>query len=135
LLFLNAGLHPTLAGILMAFAVPVRQKIGTQEFADQLENLVKDIKESRVLQKPLLSPEQLGLVDDLEDWAEKYQSPLQHFEHALHDWVAYLIIPIFALANAGVALTGEGLESALVINIMICLVLGKSIGISLVVFL
>lgn len=136
LLFLKAGLHPTLAGILMAFAVPVRQKIGTTEFTQQLETIVNNIKESRILQKPVLSPEQLHLVDDLEDWAEKYQSPLQHFEHALHDWVAYLIIPIFALANAGVALSGgEGLETALIINIMICLVLGKSIGISLVVFL
>ena len=136
LLFLKAGLHPTLAGILMAFAVPVRQKINTTEFTDQLEAIVHNIKESRVLQKPVLSSEQLQLIDDLEDWAEKYQSPLQHFEHALHDWVAYLIIPIFALANAGVALSGgEGLETALVINIMICLVLGKSIGISLVVFL
>ena len=136
LLFLKAGLHPTLAGILMAFAVPVRQKINTTEFTDQLEAIVHNIKESRVLQKPVLSSEQLQLIDDLEDWAEKYQSPLQHFEHALHDWVAYLIIPIFALANAGVALSGgESLETALVINIMICLVLGKSIGISLVVFL
>lgn len=136
LLFLKAGLHPTLAGILMAFAVPVRQKINTQEFTNQLESIVINIKESRILQKPVLSPKQLELIDDLEDWAEKYQSPLQHFEHALHNWVAYLIIPIFALANAGVALNGSaGLETALVVNLTICLVLGKSIGISSIIFL
>ncbi len=136
LLFLKAGLHPTLAGILMAFAVPVRQKISTHEFTDQLESIVMNIKETRELQKPVLSPGQLELIDDLEDWAEKYQSPLQHFEHALHDWVAYLIIPIFALANAGVALSGgDGLEVALVVNLMICLILGKSIGISAIIFL
>ncbi len=131
LLFLKAGLHPTLAGILLAFAVPVRQKISTKEFTDQLESTVQNIKNTRILQQPVLSSEQLDLIDDLKDWSRKYQSPLQHFEHALHDWVAYLIIPIFALANAGVALNGsDGLESALVINLMICLVLGKSIGIS-----
>lgn len=136
LLFLKAGLHPTLAGILMAFAVPVRQKISTSEFTEQLDVIVANIKQTRVLQKPVLSTDQLHLIDDLEDWAEKYQSPLQHFEHALHDWVAYLIIPIFALANAGVALNGSAdLETALVINLMICLILGKSIGISLLVFL
>lgn len=136
LLFLKGGIHPTLAGILMAFAVPVRQKISTHEFTDQLEAIVKNIKQTRVLQKPVLSPEQLELIDDLDDWAEKYQSPLQNFEHALHDWVAYLIIPIFALANAGVAFTGgDGLETALVINLMVCLILGKSIGISFTIFL
>lgn len=136
LLFLKAGLHPTLAGILMAFAVPVRQKISTVEFTNQLESIVGNIKATRIVEKPVLSAEQLELIDDLEDWAEKYQSPLQHFEHALHDWVAYLIIPLFALANAGVAFSSDvGLETVLVVNIIICLVLGKSIGISFVVFL
>jgi len=136
LLFLKAGLHPTLAGILMAFAVPVRQKISTDEFTDQLDSIVKNIKESTILQKPVLSGEQLELIDDLEDWSDKYRSPLQHLEHKLHNWVAYLVIPIFALANAGVAINGEGgLETALVVNIMICLILGKSIGISSVIFM
>ena len=135
LLFLKAGLHPTLAGILMAFAGPVRQKISTDEFTDQLDSIVKNIKESTILQKPVLSGEQLELIDDLENWSDKYRSPLQHLEHKLHNWVAYLVIPIFALANAGVAINGEGgLETALVVNIMICLILGKSIGISTVIF-
>ncbi|CAM3301512.1 Na+/H+ antiporter NhaA [Aequorivita lipolytica] len=135
LLFLKAGLHPTLAGVLMAFAIPVRQKISTFEFSDQLESVVENIKKSNILQKPVLSPEQLDLIDDLEDWSDKYRSPLQHLEHRLHNWVAYLVIPIFALANAGVALTSEGgLETALIVNIVICLILGKSIGISTIIF-
>lgn len=136
LLFLKAGLHPTLAGVLMAFAIPVRQKITTHEFTNQLENIVAKIKKSTILQKPVLSPKQLKLIDDLEDWSDDYRSPLQHLEHKLHNWVAYLIIPLFALANAGVALSSDGgLENALVVNIIICLVLGKSIGISAVIFL
>lgn len=136
LLFLKAGLHPTLAGILMAFAIPVRQKISTYEFTDQLDHIVADIKESNVLKKPVLSAEQLELIDDLEDWSDKYRSPLQHLEHKLHNWVAYLVIPIFALANAGVAINSDGgLATALIINIMVCLILGKSIGISAVIFL
>lgn len=136
LLFLKAGLHPTLAGILMAFAVPVRQKISTHEFTDQLEGIVKSIKHSTTLQQPVLSAGQLVLIDDLEDWADKYRSPLQALEHELHNWVAFIVIPIFALANAGVALSSEGgLENALVINIIVCLILGKSIGISTTIFL
>ncbi|PHR14979.1 MAG: Na+/H+ antiporter NhaA [Aequorivita sp.] len=136
LLFLKAGLHPTLAGILMAFAIPVRQKISTHEFTDQLDTVVKKIKDSTILQKPVLSVEQLHLIEDLEGWSDKYRSPLQHLEHKLHNWVAYLVIPIFALANAGVAISGgEGLETVLIVNIMACLIIGKSIGISVVIFL
>lgn len=136
LLFLKAGLHPTLAGILMAFAVPVRQKISTHEFTDQLENIVKTIKHSTILQTPVLSSRQLHLIDDLEDWSDRYRSPLQSLEHRLHNWVAFVVIPIFALANAGVAIASDGgLENALIINIVICLILGKSIGITSIIFL
>lgn len=135
LLFLKGGLHPTLAGVLMAFAVPVRQKISTHEFTDQLESIVNNIKQTRVLKAPVLSSEQLELIDDLEDWAGKYQSPLQHFEHKLHNWVAYLVIPVFALANAGVVFTNnKSLDISLIVNIVVCLIIGKSVGITTVIF-
>ena len=136
ILFLKSGIHPTLAGILLAFSVPIRQKIKTPEFIDNLVTITNNIKQASVLKTPILSKEQIHEIDDLEDWASKYQSPLQHLEHSLHDWVAYLIIPIFALANSGVVLNnGLEIESLLVINIMICLVLGKSIGITSVILL
>ena len=136
LLFLKGGLHPTLAGISMAFAVTVRQKISTHEFTDQLESIVNNIKQTRILKTPVLSPGQLELIDDLEDWAGKYQSPLQHFEHKLHNWVAYLVIPVFALANAGVVFTNnESLDTALIITIVACLLIGKSVGITTIIFL
>ena len=135
-LFLKSGIHPTVAGILLAFSVPIRQKILTSTFLEQLENVYNDIKNASVLKKPILSREQIQHMDDLEDWASKFRSPLQHLEHNLHGWVAYFIIPVFALANAGVLIAGsENLELALVINIVISLVLGKGLGISLVVFL
>ncbi|GAA3560209.1 Na+/H+ antiporter NhaA [Snuella lapsa] len=135
-LFLKAGIHPTLAGILLAFSIPIRQKIKTPEFIDNLVKITNNIKQAAISKKPILSKEQIQEIDDLEDWTNKYQSPLQHLEHNLHDWVAYFIIPIFALANAGVILNSDvPLETSLVINIVICLVLGKSVGISAVVLL
>ncbi|HMQ45671.1 MAG TPA: Na+/H+ antiporter NhaA, partial [Mariniflexile sp.] len=119
-LFLKSGIHPTLAGILLAFSVPIRQKIKTPEFIDNLVTITNNIKEASVLKKPILSKEQIQEIDDLEDWASKYQSPLQHLEHSLHDWVAYMVIPIFALANSGVVLNnGFELENLLIINIVI----------------
>ena len=135
-LFLKSGIHPTVAGILLAFSVPIRQKIDTSTFLEQLENVYQDIKGASVLQKPILSTEQIQHIDDLDDWSSKFQSPLQHLEHNLHGWVAYFIIPIFALANAGVLISGaENLNTALVTNIVTCLILGKGIGISGIVLL
>lgn len=135
-LFLKAGIHPTLAGILLAFSVPISQKIKTDDFIETLNAITNNIKQASELKKPILSNEQIEEIDDLQDWTDKYQSPLQRLEHNLHDWVAYFIIPIFALANAGVALNSDiPLDWALALNIAIALILGKSIGISFIVFL
>lgn len=135
-LFLQAGLHPTVAGILMAFSVPIRQKIDTSMFLVQLENVYNDIKTSSILQTPILSNEQIENIDDLQDWTAKFQSPLQKLERSLHSWVAYFVIPIFALANAGVLIDSSmDLDTALVLNITVCLVLGKGIGVTSLVML
>lgn len=135
-LFLKSGIHPTIAGILLAFSVPIRQKIDTSKFLVELENVYNNIRTASVLKKPILSHEQIGHIDNLNDWSSKFQSPLQHLEHNLHGWVAYFIIPIFAFANAGVLISGsENLDTALVINIIVCLILGKGIGITSIVFI
>jgi NhaA family Na+:H+ antiporter len=136
LLFLKSGVHPTVAGILLAFSVPIRQKIDVSTFTSQLETIYIAIKNTTNLKSTILSKEQIEHLDDLEDWSNKFQSPLQHLEHALHGWVAYFIIPIFALANAGVLIDSSvAIEIPLVINIVVCLVLGKGLGIPLVIFL
>lgn len=135
-LFLKAGIHPTLAGILLAFSVPVRQKIDTPTFIDNLVKITERVKKAKVSENPILSKEQIAEIDCLEHWTERYQSPLQRMEHTLHGWVAYFIIPIFALANAGVAFNSSiDLDMQLVINIIVCLVVGNSVGISSIVFL
>ncbi len=135
-LFLKSGIHPTVAGILLAFSVPVRQKIDTSIFLDNLVSISNKIKQAAKSNKPILSVEQIEQIDALEDWTNKYQSPLQHLEHSLHGWVAYFIIPVFALANAGVLINSDiDLDTALVRNIIICLVLGNSIGITSIILL
>ena len=136
ILFLKSGIHPTLAGILLAFSVPVRQKINTPAFIDNLVDITEKIKKARISEKPVLSKEQIEQIDSLENWTERYQSPLQHLEHKLHGWVAYFIIPVFALANAGVLVSSEiDLDISLIRNIILCLVLGNSIGISSIILL
>lgn len=135
-LFLKADIHPTLAGVLLAFSVPIGQKVKTPEFVENLEVITNNIKMASVLKKPILSAEQINEIDNLEEWSSKYQSPLQRLEHNLHNWVAYFIIPIFALANAGISINSNiHLDMALAINITVGLVIGKSLGISAIIFL
>ncbi len=135
-LFLKAGIHPTIAGVLMALTIPIRRQIGDETYVNNLCNIVDDIKSAADPSSPLLSEKQIEGIDELEDWTEKVQSPLQHLEHKLHDWVAYLIMPLFALSNAGVSFQGGGsLDSSLGGIIAICLIFGKLIGITLFAWL
>ena len=135
-LFLKSGIHPTIAGILLAFSIPVRQKAKTNDFLEKLNEIIDKIKHSKKSTLPILSKEQIEHVDELENWTNKYQSPLQHIEHRLHNWVAYFVLPVFALANAGVSLNNNSdINYTLVSNIVLCLVAGNSIGISLIILL
>jgi NhaA family Na+:H+ antiporter len=135
-LFLKAGIHPTIAGVLMALTIPIRRQIGEETYVNNLCDIVDEIKESADPSTPLLTEKQIEGIDELEDWTEKVQSPLQHLEHKLHNYVAYLIMPIFALANAGVSFQGGGsLDSSFGWIIAICLIAGKLIGVNLFAWL
>jgi NhaA family Na+:H+ antiporter len=135
-LFLKAGIHPTIAGILLAFSVPVRQKMVTDDFINSLGKFYNDFKKARILKKPILSKQQLAQLNNLDETTDQFRSPLQSLEHDLHGWVAYCIIPIFALANAGISINGvESINSSFAITIIIALVLGKGIGVSGIVLL
>lgn len=132
LLFLKSGIHPTIAGVLLALTVPISRKIDVKTFAAELTHLTQRISKTAATSETLLSKEQIGLIDNVEDWTGKVQSPLQHLEHSLHNWVAYAIMPIFALANAGIMFGGQAeMNMGLVSLLTICLVLGNAIGISL----
>lgn len=135
-LFLKSGIHPTLAGVLLAFSVPISQKIKTSEFIDNLVSITTNIKKASDLKEPILSKDQTREMINLQNWTNKFKSPLQDLENDLHDWVAYLIIPVFALANAGVALNADGgLDNNLIMKIIVALVIGKSVGVTSIIFL
>lgn len=135
-LFLKSGIHPTVAGVLLAFTVPIRQKINVKTYTDKLCKIVDKIEDAASLEAPILSKGQIEEIDNLEEWTSKVQSPLQHLEHQLHNWVSYLIMPIFALSNAGVVFNMSGnLDSSLITNLALALVFGNLIGVGSMSFL
>ncbi len=133
LAFLKSGVHATVAGVLLAFTIPVSSRINTQKFKNETENLIKEFDNAGEHGEDVLTnSERLSIVDKIENNCEKILTPLQRFEHGLHPWVSFFIMPVFALANAGVTI-GSGLTSALIhpvsIGIILGLFLGKQIGI------
>ncbi|HRY97565.1 MAG TPA: Na+/H+ antiporter NhaA [Bacteroidales bacterium] len=135
-LFLKAGVHPTVAGVLMAFTIPLRQRIRVDTFTRRLGFFSTRMEEADEPATPVLTREQIEELDDLEDWIGCVQSPLQHLEHRLHSWVAWFIMPVFALANAGISFSsGVSLDLQLVLAIALSLFVGKTLGVSLFTWL
>lgn len=132
-LFLKSGVHPTIAGILVAFTVPVRRKINTFKFHRDAKSSIEIMKCGEDDEPEFLTGIQRGALASLEGLIERTISPLQHLEHKLHGYVIYIIMPIFAFANAGVDLGGEILPLSW--DIALSMVFGKAIGISLLAYL
>jgi len=132
-LFLKSGLHPTIAGVLLAFTIPIKRRLNTKSFSESLASISsKIVTKSGSGENHLLSKEEIYCVENLDDLTGEVRSPLQHLEHKLHNWIAYLILPIFAFANAGVAIsTGSDFNLSLITTITISLVVGKFVGVAL----
>jgi len=127
--FLESGIHPTIAGVLLAMTIPTRNPARLGFLVAQAETALDQYKSA---------PEQSGrgqaLLHSMQTITERMEPPAQRLEHSLEPWISYLILPIFALANAGVSLQADALENAISpvsLGITLGLVLGKPLGISL----
>jgi NhaA family Na+:H+ antiporter len=132
LAFLNSGVHPTLAGVLLAATIPTRSPPNVSRLMAQTDTVLNryeyDDDESR----------EQALVRALKTILDRMEPPAQRLEHELQPWVTYLILPIFALANAGVPLGGaDGLAllNPVSLGIIFALVLGKPIGVGIFAWL
>jgi NhaA family Na+:H+ antiporter len=130
---LQSGVHATVAGVLLAMTIPARTRIDRPEFLQRARGLLASFE--RRADEPADERHHAELWE-LEELAEHAQSPTLRIEHALHPWAAYLIVPIFALANAGVSISGSVEQAAggVAFGIVVGLVVGKQIGITLAAF-
>jgi NhaA family Na+:H+ antiporter len=139
LAFLKSGVHATIAGVLLALTIPVQTRINSHEFISNANYFLDQFRKSGTSGESVLTnTTQHAVLQAMETAAEHAQTPLQRFEHSLHPWVSYSIMPVFALANAGVELKGDFLSAftqPVTLGIMAGLILGKQIGIFLTSFL
>lgn len=139
LAFLTSGVHATVAGVLLALTIPSGARTSTAEFLARSRSLLKEFEKVGASdQESVMNEDQQSIVHALEQASEEVQTPLQRMERALHGWVTYMIMPIFALANAGVSVSGnlsEALTSTVSLGVISGLVVGKPMGITLFTWL
>lgn len=130
--FLLSGVHATIAGVLLAFTIPAKSKINMPNFLHQSMTHLMRFKKAKTVDGNYLSEEQQDIIEELKDTGAQVESPLQRMEHALNPFVSFLVLPLFALSNAGVVISDnflEGLVSTVSLGIFFGLLVGKFVGI------
>lgn len=136
-LFLNAGIHPTIAGVLIAFCVPAKPVYAPKKYVKTIRKNIgyfTQEDEERLTSRTILNKDQMNWLKEIESASDKVISPLQDMEDSLHPVVNYIIVPLFAFANAGIYfgdLQFNALFHGVAPAIILGLVLGKFLGIFL----
>ena len=137
--FLKSGIHPTVAGVIVAMTIPARQQISDADFLKRSGKILDSFREvSERGGRMIASESQRRAAAALNRASQFVQTPLQRIEHELHPWVTFFIMPLFALANAGVNISegfSEALTDRISLGIITGLVMGKQLGITLFAWL
>jgi NhaA family Na+:H+ antiporter len=124
---LKSGIHATVAGVLLAFTIPTRTYVDHELFLKRGRWLL-----DRFEAAPPNSADAHAAIHSIEVQCEMVESPLHRIEHSLQVWVSFLIMPLFAFANAGVRLLGKGAAAAthpVALGVALGLFVGKPVGI------
>jgi NhaA family Na+:H+ antiporter len=132
---LQSGIHATIAGVALALTIPARTTLRPGEFLRHGRAVLDYFERTAKTEvSAMIDEEQQAAIESLESACERVQPPLHRMENALHNWVTFLVMPVFALANAGVPLTGnfgETLAEPVTLGVILGLLIGKPIGITL----
>lgn len=127
--FLLSGVHATIASVLAAFTIPADVKIKENGFIARIKQHLNLFANADPNDKiPTLTNEQLHILEDMNRDTDKAIPPLQKLEHAMHPFVTFIIIPIFALANAGVSVLDIDMNELFSTNVATGVALGLLVG-------
>lgn len=134
-LFLQSGIHSTISGVILAFVIPARPRLDAGKYINRIRTIISAFPVTRS-ENIVLTNEQIATLKLVEHASDRVISPLQSLEDNLHGMVNFVILPLFAFANAGVVLSGGGsLVGDVSIAVAAGLLLGKFIGIFLFTWL
>lgn len=132
---LNSGIHSTIAGVIVAFCVPATLVKGTGHYLERIRenvNKISVVDFGNLHKTVVLTNDQIHTLKSIESAADKMISPLQDLEDNLHTLINYIVIPLFAFANAGIDISAMSLGSVLSgvsLAVMLGLVVGKFLGV------
>jgi len=133
---LSSGVHATIAGVILGLIAPIKPKFRPEELAESAEPLLRNFRAQISSQEKSSAEATLSALDQL---LRGTDSIAERLERSVHPWVCYLVLPLFALASAGVNLSAEKLKlaisSPIALGILLGLVLGKAVGITAFSFL
>lgn len=130
-LFLNSGIHPTIAGVIVAFTVPARPKLDLSHYTADIRRSLESLPGQDMHHNRILTNSELSILKHIEAASDKAISPLQSLDDNLHPLVNYIVMPLFAFANASISFEGFSLASVegVTLTVFFALVFGKLIGI------
>jgi len=138
---LGSGIHPTIAGVIVSLFVPARGRYDTDNFLQNVKKITEqfECEEQSCGYSILLNQDHMHAVQALELACHDVETPLQRLMHALHPWVAFLILPFFAMGNTGLTfhniVFSEMVSNTVIMGIVFGLVFGKPIGVMLFSYL
>lgn len=136
---LESGVHATIAGVIAAMAIPSKPKYAPIDFTSHTKNLLDEYDNYPVTTDHMLHEEQKALLQNIKDRIDSVASPAAKLEHELHLPVSLVVIPLFALANAGISIDFSSINETIIqpisLGIIAGLILGKVIGIAGVAFI
>ncbi len=133
LALLESGVHASIAGVLIGATIPVRPRHSRNEFLNRVQMLLDRFRSFETIEGPFHDESRLGTLLALEHVCHDAMSPLQRMEHVMSRWVIFGVMPLFALANAGIPLSLGDLRAAVsnpITHGVVCgLLIGKPLGI------
>jgi Na+:H+ antiporter, NhaA family len=138
LAFLMSGIHATIAAVLAAMTIPAGARHSEQVYLKRLKILVDKFEREKPNDRLTLTDDQLHIVEEIRNCSKLAMPPLQRLEHSMHPLVAFVIMPVFALCNAGITFSDNfisNLSHPVFLGIFLGLLIGKVLGVSGLIYI